>query len=60
MIFVGPGSREDKGFDHSYDVVVDSYQSDEDFSDPNFYKMAGRVRVSYHFTFVRFNILLFL
>lgn len=43
MVFVGPASREDKGFKHSYDVVVDSYQSEEDLSDPDFYKMAGRV-----------------
>lgn len=44
IVFVGPASREDKGFAHSYDVLVDSYQSDEDLnSDPNYYKMAGRV-----------------
>ena len=46
MVFVGPGSREDAGFNHSYDVLVDSYQSDEDLSDPSFYKMAGRVNVA--------------
>ena len=51
MVFVGPASREDKGFEHSYDVVVDSYQSEEDLSDPDFYKMAGRVR--------NYNIMLF-
>lgn len=44
MVFIGPASREDAGFSHSYDLMVDSYQSDEDLSDPNFYKMAGRVR----------------
>ncbi|CAL1713294.1 unnamed protein product [Somion occarium] len=43
IVFVGPGSREDAGFAHSYDVLVDSYQSDEDLSDPSFYKMAGRM-----------------
>jgi len=43
MLFIGPASREDAGFGHSYDVLVDSYASDEDLSDPNFYKMAGRV-----------------
>ncbi|KAG8932558.1 hypothetical protein FRC02_000936 [Tulasnella sp. 418] len=41
ILFIGPASREDQGFLHSYDVVVDSYQSDEDFSD--WYKMAGRM-----------------
>lgn len=45
MVFVGPRNREDKGFDHSYDVVVDSYEADENISDPTFYKMAGRVRL---------------
>lgn len=44
MVFVGPGSRQDSGFTHSYDVLVDSYEADEDLSDPTFYKMAGRVR----------------
>ncbi|KAI0947456.1 hypothetical protein AcW1_007678 [Taiwanofungus camphoratus] len=43
IIFVGPGSREDAGFAHSYDVFVDSYQSDEDLSDSKHYKMAGRM-----------------
>ncbi|KAL4080928.1 hypothetical protein J3A83DRAFT_4084532 [Scleroderma citrinum] len=38
-----PATREDAGFAHSYDVYVDSYQSDEDLSDPSFYKMAGRM-----------------
>ncbi|KII90860.1 hypothetical protein PLICRDRAFT_548746 [Plicaturopsis crispa FD-325 SS-3] len=43
MLFIGPGNREDLGFEHSYDVLVDSYQADEDLSDPTFYKMAGRM-----------------
>lgn len=43
MIFIGPKSREDAGFEHSYDVIVDSYEADEDLTDPTFYKMAGRV-----------------
>ncbi|KAI0345741.1 hypothetical protein BDW22DRAFT_1324957 [Trametopsis cervina] len=43
IVFVGPGSREDAGFRHSYDVLVDTYESDEDLSDPTFYKMAGRM-----------------
>ncbi|THH11027.1 hypothetical protein EW145_g935 [Phellinidium pouzarii] len=43
MVFVGPRSRQDKGFSHSYDVLVDSYEADEDLSDWNNYKMAGRM-----------------
>lgn len=43
MVFIGPGSREDAGFYHSYDVLVDSYESDEDLNDPDWFKMAGRV-----------------
>ncbi|KAF4577154.1 hypothetical protein EYR36_005141 [Pleurotus pulmonarius] len=43
MVFIGPASREDAGFSHSYDLMVDSYQSDEDLSNANFYKMAGRM-----------------
>ncbi|TFY75811.1 hypothetical protein EWM64_g8201 [Hericium alpestre] len=44
MVFVGPGNREDAGFNHSYDVLVDTYKSDEDLTgDPDFYKMAGRM-----------------
>ncbi|PCH40149.1 hypothetical protein WOLCODRAFT_67587 [Wolfiporia cocos MD-104 SS10] len=55
IVFVGPGSREDKGFAHSYDVVVDSYQSDEDLNDPTFYKMAGRMAHHMLFTVMREN-----
>jgi hypothetical protein len=43
MVFVGPKSREDMGFRHSYDVLVDSYQSDEELVDLKNWKMAGRV-----------------
>ncbi|KDQ62402.1 hypothetical protein JAAARDRAFT_30310 [Jaapia argillacea MUCL 33604] len=43
IIFIGPASREDKGFAHSYDVLVDSYQSDENLTDHKNYKMAGRM-----------------
>jgi len=43
ILYIGPASREDAGFSHSYDVYVDSYQSDEELNDPSFYKMAGRV-----------------
>jgi hypothetical protein len=42
-VYIGPATREDKGFAHSYDVLVDSFQSEEDLSDPLFYKMSGRV-----------------
>ena len=43
MVFVGPASREDAGFDHSYDVLVDTYQAAEDLSDPETYNMGGRM-----------------
>ncbi|KAI6041382.1 hypothetical protein EDC04DRAFT_2669187 [Pisolithus marmoratus] len=43
ILYIGPATREDAGFAHSYDVYVDSYQSDEDLSDPWNYKMAGRM-----------------
>ncbi|KAA1469962.1 hypothetical protein DENSPDRAFT_654147 [Dentipellis sp. KUC8613] len=43
MVFIGPASRENAGFNHSYDVVVDSYKADEDLRDPGYYKMAGRM-----------------
>ena len=43
MVFVGPASREDAGFDHSYDVLVDTYQAAEDLSDPDDYRMGGRM-----------------
>src|SRR5712691_6105146 len=43
MLFVGPGSREDAGFDHSYDVLVDTHQAAEDLSDPDEYRMGGRM-----------------
>jgi hypothetical protein len=43
MAFIGPASREDLGFSHSYDVFVDSYHVDEDFNGPSSYKIAGRV-----------------
>lgn len=43
MIFIGPASREDGGFSQSYDVLVDTYESDEDLKDPMHYKMAGRM-----------------
>ncbi|KAJ7662887.1 hypothetical protein B0H17DRAFT_952953 [Mycena rosella] len=42
ILFVGPGSREDRGFMHSYDVVLDSYMSDEDFN-ADWWKMGGRM-----------------
>jgi hypothetical protein len=43
MLFVGPANREDAGFDHSYDVLVDTYQAQEDLSDPDLYSMGGRM-----------------
>ncbi|KAG8927031.1 hypothetical protein FRC01_008084 [Tulasnella sp. 417] len=41
ILYIGPASREHEGFNHSYDVFVDSYQSDEDF--PGWYKLARRM-----------------
>jgi hypothetical protein len=43
ILFVGPANREDLGFDHSYDVLVDTYQAAEDLSDPEDYKLGGRM-----------------
>ncbi|KAG2343237.1 hypothetical protein BDR05DRAFT_976047 [Suillus weaverae] len=43
ILYIGPASREDSGFNHSYDVFVDSYHSDENLTDPSYYKMAGRM-----------------
>jgi hypothetical protein len=39
ILFIGTATREDAGFLHSYDVVLDSYQWEEDFSE--WYKLAG-------------------
>jgi hypothetical protein len=43
ILFIGPASREDAGFDHSYDVLVDTYEAAEDLSNPDEYKMGGRL-----------------
>jgi hypothetical protein len=51
ILFIGPVSREDRGFMHSYDVVFDSYQSQEDFN-TDWFKMGGRmVRSNYSAAF---------
>ncbi|KAJ7129867.1 hypothetical protein C8R43DRAFT_673819 [Mycena crocata] len=42
MLFIGPGSREDRGFLYSYDVVLDSYMAHEDFN-AGWFKMGGRM-----------------
>jgi hypothetical protein len=42
ILFIGPASREDRGFLHSYDVVVDSYMAEEDIS-AGWFKMGGRM-----------------
>lgn len=39
ILFIGPATREDGGFLHSYDAVLDSFQWEEDFSE--WYKLAG-------------------
>ncbi|KAF8501014.1 hypothetical protein F5888DRAFT_1324947 [Russula emetica] len=43
ILFIGPATREDSGFDHSYDVFVDTYQATEDLSDLEDYKIGGRM-----------------
>ena len=43
ILFIGPATREDSGFNHSYDVFVDTYQAAEDLSDLENYKMSGRM-----------------
>ncbi|KAI0785245.1 hypothetical protein C8Q75DRAFT_776542 [Abortiporus biennis] len=43
VVFIGPGNREDVGFNHSYDVLVDTYESSETLVDQYSYKMAGRM-----------------
>ena len=43
ILFIGPATREDSGFNHSYDVFVDSYQAAEDLSDLENYKIGGRM-----------------
>lgn len=43
ILFIGPANREDAGFDHSYDVFVDTYHAAEDLSNPDEYKMGGRL-----------------
>ncbi|KAG8981346.1 hypothetical protein FRB90_007314, partial [Tulasnella sp. 427] len=53
ILYIGPASREDKGFNHSYDVFVDSYQSDEDLN--GWYKMAGRMAHHMFYTAVKDN-----
>ncbi|KAI0044410.1 hypothetical protein FA95DRAFT_260853 [Auriscalpium vulgare] len=53
MVFVGPASREDAGFNHSYDVIVDSYGSAENLTNPEFYQMAGRMAHHMLFTVMK-------
>ena len=43
ILFIGPVSREDTGFDHSFNVLVDTFHAAEDLSDPDEYEMAGRM-----------------
>ncbi|KAJ6573165.1 hypothetical protein DFH09DRAFT_1312414 [Mycena vulgaris] len=54
ILFIGPASREDRGFMHSYDVVLDSYHSDEDF-DADWFKMGGRMAHHMFYTAVKDN-----
>lgn len=50
ILFIGPANREDAGFEHSYDVYVDTYHAAEDLSNPDEYKMAGRM--AHHMLYV--------
>ncbi|EJD41785.1 hypothetical protein AURDEDRAFT_186391 [Auricularia subglabra TFB-10046 SS5] len=43
VVFVGPASREDAGFAGSYDILVDSYKSDENLTTYSEFRMAGRM-----------------
>ena len=43
IVFVGPSSREDLGFSHSFDLILDSYHTKENLSDPMFFQIGGRV-----------------
>ncbi|KAJ7093280.1 hypothetical protein B0H15DRAFT_947420 [Mycena belliarum] len=42
ILYIGPESRADRGFLHSYDVALDSYLSAEDF-DADWFQMSGRM-----------------
>ncbi|KAJ7479116.1 hypothetical protein FB451DRAFT_1395716 [Mycena latifolia] len=52
ILYIGPGSREDRGFLHSHDVVVDSYMAAEDF-DADWFKMSGRMAHHMFYTAVK-------
>ncbi|KAJ7438997.1 hypothetical protein FB451DRAFT_1344330 [Mycena latifolia] len=52
ILFIGPESREDRGFLHSYDVVVDSYMAAEDFN-ADWFKMSGRMAHHMFYTAVK-------
>ncbi|KAJ7251276.1 hypothetical protein C8J57DRAFT_671921 [Mycena rebaudengoi] len=52
ILFIGPASREDMGFLHSYDVAIDSYMSDDDYG-IGWYKMAGRAAHHMFYTAVK-------
>ncbi|KAJ7101322.1 hypothetical protein B0H15DRAFT_1017788 [Mycena belliarum] len=42
ILYIGPESREDRGFLHSYDVALDSYLAAEDFN-ADWFQMSGRM-----------------
>ncbi|KAJ7614481.1 hypothetical protein FB45DRAFT_937039 [Roridomyces roridus] len=48
ILFIGPASREDRGFAHSYDVVLDSYMAGDDY-DAGWIKLSGRM--AHHMTY---------
>ncbi|KAF7292053.1 hypothetical protein MIND_01231400 [Mycena indigotica] len=52
LLFIGPASREDRGFTHSYDVALDSYMSHEDL-DVGWPKLGGRMAHHMFYTAVK-------
>ncbi|KAK7025264.1 hypothetical protein R3P38DRAFT_3269974 [Favolaschia claudopus] len=42
IVYIGTGNREDAGFEHSFDVVANSYHSSEDIN-ADYFKLSGRM-----------------
>ncbi|KAF7303914.1 Glycosyltransferase family 2 protein [Mycena indigotica] len=54
ILFIGPGNREDRGFLHSEDVVVDTYGAAEDWN-AGWYQIGGRMAHHMLYTAVKDN-----
>ncbi|KAF7324508.1 hypothetical protein MKEN_00491500 [Mycena kentingensis (nom. inval.)] len=52
ILFIGPGTREDRGFLYSEDVVVDTYESEDDYN-AGWLKMGGRMAHHMFYTAVK-------